>query len=342
MALVSTLNLLIYYDLELTDGSFASEIYQVGGRTSNSEFSTFILPNGSIDWGVTKYAGGTKIGKDENGQRQIIKSGKAIESVSAEKGLHSFIDWMKKLKERGKFENVILIAHGNSDMPALLNNVSRVNLTSQFKAVVDYFVDSLKYFESHFPDWEKYNISAMYMKTFNCVKTDVHDALEDAKALHDIIKETHKTTKDLFMERILKASVSIEDGYTISAKKVSTSIRKRKMKPHMSSNVKMFCAFPTEILEKLAKDESNESTKKHPVSSLIEFCRKRRWDAPVWDFSTTSNSDSPHTKQFIFKVVVNQKTYQPTEPSGNKKKAKVNAATLALRELQDEEGALNS
>ena len=53
--------LVVYYDLELCDGSITSEIYQIGAKTANSEFSTFILPTGNIDWGVTKYAGGIKI-----------------------------------------------------------------------------------------------------------------------------------------------------------------------------------------------------------------------------------------------------------------------------------------
>ena len=64
--------LVVYYDLELCDGSITSEIYQIGAKTVNSEFSTFILPTGNIDWGVTKYAGGIKIQKSTDGQRQLI------------------------------------------------------------------------------------------------------------------------------------------------------------------------------------------------------------------------------------------------------------------------------
>ena len=86
MALATKSHLLIYFDLELCDGSFTSEIYQIGGKTSNSEFSTFILPNGTIHWGVTKYAGGIKIITDDTGKRQLAKDSTVIKSVSEDKG----------------------------------------------------------------------------------------------------------------------------------------------------------------------------------------------------------------------------------------------------------------
>ena len=101
-------HLLIYYDLELCDRSFTSEIYQIGGKTSNSEFSTFILPNGTIDWGVTKYAGGIKIITDDTGKRQIGKDSMIIKSVSADEGIRSFIEWMETLKKEGQFGELSL------------------------------------------------------------------------------------------------------------------------------------------------------------------------------------------------------------------------------------------
>ena len=62
-------HLLIFYDLEFCDGGYTSEIYQIGAKTHNSVFSSFILPTGSIDWGVTTYAGGIKIKAD---QKQML------------------------------------------------------------------------------------------------------------------------------------------------------------------------------------------------------------------------------------------------------------------------------
>ena len=89
-------SLLVYYDLELCDGSISSEIYQIGAKTSKNEFSTFILPTGNIDWGVTKYAGGIKIKTSDDGQRQLIKASTAITSVNADNGIRTFIEWIEK------------------------------------------------------------------------------------------------------------------------------------------------------------------------------------------------------------------------------------------------------
>jgi hypothetical protein len=340
MTLATKSYLLIYFDLELCDGSFTSEIYQIGGKTSHSEFSTFILPNGTIDWGVTKYAGGIKIITDDTGKRELVKDSTIIKSVSEANGIRSFIEWMQRLKEEGQFEKVVLIAHGNTDMPALLNKIASANFTAQIKTVVDFFVNSLKYFESKFPDWEKYNISAMYIKLFNQEKTDVHNALEDAKALYEIMEEINKDDKDSFIKTVLKQSVCVEDGYTISARKVITSLRKRKIKPHMSTNVKRFCAFPDELLEKVEKDIEPKSVEKHPISALIEHCAKLRWKAP--SFSIAFASGPVHKKQFIFKVVVNEQTFQPESPTINKKKAKSDAASLALKNLVSSDSGLNN
>merc|ERR1712018_22927 len=60
-------SLIICFDLELTYGSFASEIFQIGARGGEKEFKCYILPRGPIDWGVTKFVNGIKVAKDNNG-----------------------------------------------------------------------------------------------------------------------------------------------------------------------------------------------------------------------------------------------------------------------------------
>ena len=54
---------------------------------------------------------------------------------------------------------------------------------------------------------------------FNHTKTDVHDALEDAKALYDLMKESKKDDNQFFAD-ISKISVDIEEAYLESAGKV--------------------------------------------------------------------------------------------------------------------------
>merc|ERR1719266_2968245 len=52
-----TSHLLVCFDLRLTDHSWASEIYQIGARTVSSQYSTYILPHGRINWDITEEAG---------------------------------------------------------------------------------------------------------------------------------------------------------------------------------------------------------------------------------------------------------------------------------------------
>ena len=237
-------HLLIYYDLELTDGSFASEIYQIGGKTGNSNFSSFMLPKGSIDWGVTKYAGGITITKDRDGQRQLTKKCVTIDSVDTKEGLVRFIKWIKHSKKEGNFEKVILIAHGNLDMPALLNNLARDNLMGRFRCTVDYFADSLTYCQTKFKNWGKYNVPFLHKKVFNREKADVHDALEDATALHDIMEEINKETKETYIETLLQQSFSVEAGHKMAKTRIARSLNKKPMKKHrMTKNLIRFLAL---------------------------------------------------------------------------------------------------
>jgi len=89
---------------------------------------------------------------------------------------------------------------------------------------------------------------------FNHPKADVHDALEDAKALYDLMKECKKDDNH-FVAGISKISVDIEEAYLESARKVMKSMRKRKSKRHMRTNLKNFCAFPSEVLDKIEKEQ---------------------------------------------------------------------------------------
>ena len=62
-------------------------------------------------------------------------------------------------------------------------------------------------FETNFPDWKKYKISAMYLKIFDAEKVNIHDALEDAKALYEIMEEVIKDDRDSNLQTILKFKI---------------------------------------------------------------------------------------------------------------------------------------
>ncbi|XP_037083587.1 protein SON-like [Pollicipes pollicipes] len=72
-------------------------------------------------------------------------------------------------------------------------------------------------------------------------------------------------------------------------------------------------------------------TGKHPISALMELCTKRRWGPP--NFELSFDSGPSHQKHFLYKVTVNDVTYQPSADSPNKKLAKASAAAACLQAL---------
>eukprot|EP00092_Neocalanus_flemingeri_P029210 GFUD01031707.1.p1 GENE.GFUD01031707.1~~GFUD01031707.1.p1 ORF type:complete len:281 (-),score=65.24 GFUD01031707.1:45-887(-) len=229
--------LLVFYDLELCEGSFASEIYQIGAKTSTSEFSSYFLPKGSIDWGVTKHVHGMKVARDSSGKRQLVNKTKTFDTVDSRDGFKKFIAWIKEEKKIGKYDKVILIAHGDTDMPAFLNNVARDDLIKDLKSCVDYFADSLKYFQTNFKDWDKYRIVLIYKRIFpKRVEFDAHDALEDAKALGEIIEELGKDSKDDLVTKILDQSLEIEKCCEIAKRRIQKSLAKSASKKNAYHN----------------------------------------------------------------------------------------------------------
>eukprot|EP00090_Calanus_glacialis_P023164 TRINITY_DN35654_c0_g1_i1.p1 TRINITY_DN35654_c0_g1~~TRINITY_DN35654_c0_g1_i1.p1 ORF type:complete len:292 (-),score=62.17 TRINITY_DN35654_c0_g1_i1:37-837(-) len=230
-------HLLIFYDLEMCEGSMAGEIYQLGAKTSSSEFSSYILPKGSIDWGVTKHVNGMKVDIDCSGRRQLMNKTKTFKTVDSIEGFRKFLAWIKEEKKAGKHEKVILIAHGDGDMPVLLNNLARDDLIKEFKSCVDYFADSLRYFQQNFKDWDKYKVTLIYQRIFPKREAfTAHDALEDAKALCDIIEELGKDSRDDLVSKVLDQSFDVEKCCAMAKKRIQKTLHKSATKKNAYNN----------------------------------------------------------------------------------------------------------
>lgn len=70
---------------------------------------------------------------------------------------------------------------------------------------------------------------------------------------------------------------------------------------------------------------------KHPVSLLGEYASKRKLGAPQYVLDFECGPD--HKKNFLFKVILDGVEYKPNVASANKKEAKANAASLALKQI---------
>ena len=69
----------------------------------------------------------------------------------------------------------------------------------------------------------------------------------------------------------------------------------------------------------------------HPVSALNELSHRLNWSTP--NFSIAFECGPPMAKMYIFKVLINGQTFQPTIAVDNKKDAKQNVAWYALQEM---------
>merc|ERR1719334_2041542 len=70
---------------------------------------------------------------------------------------------------------------------------------------------------------------------------------------------------------------------------------------------------------------------KHPISALLEYCTRRKFKPPVFEVVNEAGPD--HKKNFLIKVTVNNKSYEPGIASHNKKLARATAAAACLAEL---------
>jgi len=239
-------SLLVSFDLELTDGSFASEIFQVGAKCKTSSFSKNILPEGKIDWGVTKYATNITVKQNGEGISRLfdVKTNEYVPSVGAKEGLNDFLNWLNEQKEEGCCKDVVLIAQGDTDMPALINNMARADLMSNLTETVDSFADSLKYFQNNFKNWNKFRIPIIYAKIFpERSGFKAHSAIDDATALHDILEELNKEKDEKeFVDKIKQQSQNTNICVQLAKNRINKTLAKSKNKPQIHG-VKKFLAI---------------------------------------------------------------------------------------------------
>jgi len=219
-------SLLVSYDLELCDGSFASEIFQLGAVCKQASIAKNILPEGNIDWGVTRYATNITV---KNRHLFDVKTKEYLPSESAGDALKEFLNWLNAIKIEGDYSEIVLIAQGDMDMPALINNMARANLMTELLKVVDRFADSLKYFQANFKTWDKFSVSLVWARVFpNKPAFKAHSAIEDSQALFDILIELNIDKEDELETRIKEHSHSAQECILIAKKRIAKTLAKAK------------------------------------------------------------------------------------------------------------------
>ena len=119
--------------------------------------------------------------KNEEGRRLVDKDRQLIESLGPKEGLESFLTWIEEEKKAGGFSSAILVSHGTTDMPALVNNLARDDLMERFNASVTHFVDSLTYFQKFHCEFGKHGMASLSQTLLPGEEFRAHDAGEDAR-----------------------------------------------------------------------------------------------------------------------------------------------------------------
>ena len=165
---------------------------KIGARGGDKEFNSYILPRGVIDWGVTRFVNGIKVVSKNNeggGRRLVDKERQMIVSHEPKQGLESFLAWIDQEKREGGFTSAILVSHGSTDMPALLNNIAREGLEEKFNVSVQHFADSLSYFQQFHGEWGKHGMASLSKRLLPQEDFKAHDAGEDARFLQIPMKK---------------------------------------------------------------------------------------------------------------------------------------------------------
>ena len=175
------------YDIKTTGLSKEVEIVQLScvKLTGEHTFSSYVLPDSSIDRSASKVTGLT-VGYS-SGLRSLCKDGKTVRAETLSTMLSNFGEFLKSSSSDPHDQPLLLIAHnGNSfDAPRLvINKIVTHDKKSSFDNV--YFGDSLPALQKVLNKKSNLKLVDIYKE---CVKNTFqpHDAQEDCKALKAVI-----------------------------------------------------------------------------------------------------------------------------------------------------------
>lgn len=190
----------VFCDFEVTDGTRNGEIFQIGAYCSlgsSNTFSRFILPIGNIDWYVSKKVTKVSILRGERGRRHLFDLDKKvpIPSRSSKDGFIEFIKWMNMIRNNLGFQKIMLIAFGNLelDKECLILNLQSCEVLDEFNSIVCGIYNGAQFVGMNFKDLSGQGLDKLYRNIFpQDPLFKHHNAVEDAKALGQVVEELRK------------------------------------------------------------------------------------------------------------------------------------------------------
>jgi len=229
--------LVVTFDVKLTDSCWASEIYQLGARSVSSQYSTYILPHGRLNWDVSDKVG-LKIREANNGvggKRLVtfdienptaLEKERPVQSQLPWYGYSSFLDWIEMQKEKGKYKKVMLLGCSNMAMPALLNKLATENLVQEASRIIDCFATITPYLRKYHPELgDNLKIDDLSGKLLPEAAIKQHDPLDTARRSFLILQNFSESN---IVERLLEKNTPMEKALEVSKGVIAKAVEKRK------------------------------------------------------------------------------------------------------------------
>lgn len=187
---------LVFYDLEWT----GTELLQIGAVCCEDSFERTIVTKRDIHPKVTAsifLQSRLKVSADPpyaitrevyDCQRDIF-----LPSCKSKDALDQFLDWMKGIKTR--CGQVILVSHGNLDIPILHQSFAEHDLEADFLQTCSHFVNFQEYLREHFVHLPL-GLPVLVQLCCGDQVYRLHCAVDDAKATQDVFTKIHLKKTD--------------------------------------------------------------------------------------------------------------------------------------------------
>ena len=190
--------MLVYFDLERSTGSEASEIIQLAYCAQSGCGISNIYPKGKIDSVCARMS--HKISKGPG--KDLVRQGEILPSMELEEACKAFLSFLRNLAAL-KGSKPVLVCHG-SDTITLFNNMALVHLDKELSEAILGAVDFLQVIndDENYPhDTSSISLTKINPQKLNLSETVLgkdfdreelgaaHDALYDSKLLMRVVEQ---------------------------------------------------------------------------------------------------------------------------------------------------------
>lgn len=221
----------IVFDLETTGLAHDSDICQIAAMKADPQvpqgaeliWSTYLLPNRSIDKGAQKATGLST--EYYHGQKHLCVHGVPVEAQPYKEGIQSFYYYLQQQSCRHK--HTVLVAYGADkfDVPVLVNSFKRYGISSHdLEGFIAGFADGLHLIqkmrrERHQPLLNdgippvSASLSDIYYQLFDTQLKHAHCATADTRALHQILFQSRL---NITPSQLLDHSSTVSSAYEVA------------------------------------------------------------------------------------------------------------------------------